>query len=164
VPEIAARQMPQCFIENRGQLDDRVAYHVQGSDRTLYFTSEGVTIALTVHEAKAQERGGEQGWDDEGSEKTISGLPEREEDRSERQCVIKLSFVSANPQPRLEPLNRLGMHVSYFIGNTPRRGVTPMCPRGAVCAIKTSTPALTWRSPAKRDNPRNGASLTQALV
>jgi hypothetical protein len=39
--------MPLTFIANQGQMDDRVAYYVQGSDKTLYFTPEGVTIAMT---------------------------------------------------------------------------------------------------------------------
>lgn len=34
-------QMPLYFIKNRGQLDERVAYYIQGSDKTLYFTAEG---------------------------------------------------------------------------------------------------------------------------
>ena len=37
-----------------------------------------------------------------------------------RQAVnIKLSFVAANPHPRIEPFDRLDTVVSYFIGNDP---------------------------------------------
>jgi len=39
-------QLPLHFIENQGQLDDEVAYYVQGSDKTLYFTATGLTFAL----------------------------------------------------------------------------------------------------------------------
>jgi hypothetical protein len=39
-------QMPLYFVANQGQMDGRVAYYVQGSDKTLYFTPEGVTFAL----------------------------------------------------------------------------------------------------------------------
>lgn len=39
-------RMPLHFIENAGRLDPRVAFHVQGRDKTLYFTPEGVTYAL----------------------------------------------------------------------------------------------------------------------
>ena len=39
--------MPLYFIENRGQLDSRVAYYVQGRDTTLYFTAEGMTLVQT---------------------------------------------------------------------------------------------------------------------
>lgn len=40
-------QMPLYFIANQGQMDSRVTYYVQGSDKTLYFTPEGVTFTLT---------------------------------------------------------------------------------------------------------------------
>jgi hypothetical protein len=39
-------RMPLYFIENRGQMDERVAYYVQGQDKTLYFTPQGVTFVL----------------------------------------------------------------------------------------------------------------------
>src|ERR1051326_1347062 len=40
-------QLPLSFIENRGQLDAQVAYYLQGSDKTIYFTAEGLTFSLT---------------------------------------------------------------------------------------------------------------------
>jgi hypothetical protein len=43
----ALEHMPLYFIENRGQLDSRVADHIQCRDTTLYFTAEGMTLALT---------------------------------------------------------------------------------------------------------------------
>src|SRR5438067_3547604 len=39
-------KLPLTFIANRGQLDRRVAYYVPGRDKSLYFTSHGVTFAL----------------------------------------------------------------------------------------------------------------------
>jgi hypothetical protein len=44
-------KMPVNFIPNRGQLDERVAYYVQGKDKTIYFGAEGVTFVLTKAEA-----------------------------------------------------------------------------------------------------------------
>ena len=41
-------KLPLYFVENQGQLDERVAYYIQGSDKTLYFTPDGVTFALTA--------------------------------------------------------------------------------------------------------------------
>ena len=40
-------KMPVNFIPNRGQLDERVAYYIQGKDKTIYFGAEGLTFALT---------------------------------------------------------------------------------------------------------------------
>jgi hypothetical protein len=67
--EACLNQLPLCFIENQGQMDQRVAYYVQGSDKVLYFTSEGVTFAfLTGDEV---ERG---------------------------RHIVKLDFINANPK------------------------------------------------------------------
>jgi uncharacterized repeat protein (TIGR02543 family) len=39
-------KMPLTFIPNQGQMDKQVYYYVQGKDKTVYFTSEGVTYSL----------------------------------------------------------------------------------------------------------------------
>ena len=52
----ALDQLPLLFIENRGQLDSEVAYYVQGRTTTLYFTSAGITFALTDAQALAAAR------------------------------------------------------------------------------------------------------------
>ena len=49
-------QLPLLFVENQGQWDAQVAYAVQGSDKTLYFTAEGVTFALTAPTAGEDEK------------------------------------------------------------------------------------------------------------
>jgi hypothetical protein len=41
--------------------------------------------------------------------------------QSRRGVNIKLSFVGANPHPRLEPFHRLDTHISYFLGDDPAR-------------------------------------------
>ena len=45
-----ARQLPVSFIENGGQVDERVAFYVKGNDKTVYFTDEGLTILLSSDE------------------------------------------------------------------------------------------------------------------
>ncbi len=54
VPEAVRQQvresygkLPLYFIENQGQIDPRVAYYIQGRDKSIYFTGSGVTFALT---------------------------------------------------------------------------------------------------------------------
>ena len=49
-------RMPLYFIANEGQLDEQVAYYVQGKDKTLYFTPEGITIALTSSRTNGEDR------------------------------------------------------------------------------------------------------------
>lgn len=41
-------QLPLYFVENQGQLDERVVYYIQGSDKTIYFSPDGVTFALAA--------------------------------------------------------------------------------------------------------------------
>jgi hypothetical protein len=41
-------ELPLYFVENRGQLDERVAYYVAGPDTAVYFTGRGVTFGLTA--------------------------------------------------------------------------------------------------------------------
>ena len=43
---LAPGKLPLYFVENRGQLDDRVAYYVQGRDTSVYFTGQGLTFAM----------------------------------------------------------------------------------------------------------------------
>jgi len=54
-------KLPLYFIENRGQVDERVAYYVQGRDTSLYFTSLGVTFVLSKPQSLTRPplRGGE---------------------------------------------------------------------------------------------------------
>ena len=45
-------RLPLLFVENRGQTDPRVAFTVRGRDKSLFFTPEGVTIALQGEERR----------------------------------------------------------------------------------------------------------------
>ncbi len=46
-PRTALARWPVLFVENRGQVDPRVAYYVPGRGTSAYFTSEGLTFALS---------------------------------------------------------------------------------------------------------------------
>ncbi len=102
-------QMPLYFIENRGRLDPRVAFYVQGHDKTLYFTRKGITFALSGRKRR---------------EPSASGLltkasfpsPKRGKEEPDRRWVVKLDFVGANPSPKITPGDRLPAVVSYFEG------------------------------------------------
>src|SRR6266508_1522081 len=102
----ALEHMPLYFIENRGQLDSRVAFYVQGKDTTLYFTAEGMTLALTE-----QERGEEKGRLERGALGRDRRVPQA---RSRR--VVKLDFVGANPRPKILGGDPTPSVVSYFKG------------------------------------------------
>ncbi|MGA9350854.1 MAG: SBBP repeat-containing protein [Anaerolineae bacterium] len=87
--EAAFGQLPLYFVENRGQVDDRVAYYVQGSDKTLYFTAQGVTFVLT-------------GPGDEAG--------------SRQRYALKLEFLGANPGVEPVGRDRTEAIISYFKG------------------------------------------------
>src|SRR3990172_2042623 len=40
-------KLPLCFIENNGQLDEKVRYYEKGRGRATYFTNAGVYVSLT---------------------------------------------------------------------------------------------------------------------
>ncbi|MCX6028588.1 MAG: SBBP repeat-containing protein [Chloroflexi bacterium] len=98
-------KMPLYFIANQGQMDDRVAYYVQGSDKTLYFASEGVTFALTQKvSADARSRRF-------SAQEAYSSAP-----NESSRWIVKLDFVDANAvrpsgQAQTEAV------ISYFKGS-----------------------------------------------
>ncbi|MBI3820279.1 MAG: SBBP repeat-containing protein [Planctomycetes bacterium] len=88
-PEARATRFPAKFIENRGQVDASVAAYVAGADRKLFFTNDGVTIAVEDGTAGAR-----------------------------RRHIIKLAFVgtATGAHPVLE--NPLPGTVNYFKGES----------------------------------------------
>ena len=93
----ALGKLPLYFVENQGQVDPRVAYYLQGGDTTVYFTPEGLTIALTGPAAgpsrtSAGPGGGRQRW------------------------AVKLDFVGADVGTRPRGEEATPATVSYFKG------------------------------------------------
>lgn len=80
-------RLPLYFIENQGQENKDVAYYVKGSDKTLYFTSKGVTFALPGKEGEERKR-----W------------------------AVKLEFVGANPNCRPRAEEKQEALFGYFKG------------------------------------------------
>ena len=107
-------KMPLYFIPNHGQMDVRVAYYLQGKDKTIYFTSEGLTYLLS------ERRAGE-----EIAEKTASvkerllinpAEHELQSRRDQRRFAVKLDFVGANADVRPSGEEKTGAVISYFKG------------------------------------------------
>lgn len=88
-------RMPLHFIPNKGQLDKRVDYYVQGRDRSLYFGPGGVTFVLTSPERK-----------NAGERPAASA-----------RWVVKLDFVGADCAVKPQGRDETGAVVSYFKGN-----------------------------------------------
>lgn len=108
--ERAFGQLPLIFVENQGQMDEQVAYYVQGGDKTIYFTPEGVTFALTAPltpTLSQRER-----------ERTPSDSPllEGEGPGVRSRWAVKLDFVGANPDARPVGEDKAETIISYFRG------------------------------------------------
>ena len=107
----ANRSLPLYFIENRGQADAKVDYYVQGANKILYFTAEGVTLVLSkpVERQSAQSK---VGLVSSGSIEPSDGDGENLISR----VTVKLDFVGANPavKPAGEELS--AARFSYFKG------------------------------------------------
>ncbi len=86
-------KMSLCFIENSGQLDKQVAYYVQGRDKMLYFTPQGITFAL--------------------ANMTLSQSPTKVPAR----WIVKLEFLGANPQVKIVGKQQTATVFSYFVGS-----------------------------------------------
>src|SRR5213595_1896332 len=109
--QAALGKLPLYFVENHGQLDERVAYYVQGRDTTLYFTSQGLTLSLSSPAPQP------------------AALPkprkllqpaawkrEAEPDSARQRYVLKLAFVGANPQVQPTGQEPTPAVISYFKG------------------------------------------------
>ena len=97
-------RMPLYFIANKGQMDKQVAYYVQGNDKTIYFTSEGLTIALAApgESGLSGSKGSMTGEDSKGAAGKGENLLElglgREGEKTRgslESWVVKLDFVGA---------------------------------------------------------------------
>jgi len=93
-------QLPLYFARNQGQLDPCVAYSIQGRDKTLYFTSDGITFALT------------EPWEGPGC---AIDLP-APSDRAPQRWIVKLAFLGATPDARPVGLDETPAVISYFRG------------------------------------------------
>lgn len=108
------------FVENVGQLGDGVRFQVRGSDRAIYLADDAIWVTVLERPRLSPDpRDGGHPSPHSPIGFGVQGLGERGEGL--RGVHLRLSFPGANPNPRLEPFNRLDTHVSYFVGNDPAR-------------------------------------------
>ena len=93
------------FIENVGQFDGSTRFQTHGGPATLSLTDDALWFTL-FEPPQADAQAGD--------------VPAGVTAASTQQGVnLRLSFVDANPQPQLEPFNRLDTRVAYFTGRDP---------------------------------------------
>jgi uncharacterized repeat protein (TIGR01451 family) len=105
-------QMSLYFIENRGQFDPEVAYSLPGKDKTLYFTSQGVTFSLTDTTPKTNLE--ELLPHFSLLPKVEASIPEKND--SPLHWNLKLDFIGANPHVRPLGKDPTSALISYFKG------------------------------------------------
>jgi hypothetical protein len=110
--EEAFGKLPLYFVENQGQIDGEVAYYVQGSDKTIYFSPQGVTFALTapVTDTVASRLSLRPDGLSPATLRSESDPP------ALQRWAVKLDFVGANPDVRPVGLDQTEAVISYFRG------------------------------------------------
>jgi hypothetical protein len=107
VADLNFGKTPLYFIPNQGQMDDRVAFYIQGKDKNLYFSPEGMTLSLNYPQEKSSGSGG----GPEGKIESRFGAP-----KAAGRWNIRLEFVNPNPGVRPTGEDKTGALVSYFKG------------------------------------------------
>ncbi len=103
-------KIPLTFIPNHGQMDKKVYYYIQGKDKTVYFTANGLTYSLAGPvESKS-------GAGEKSNPHSFEEQWEKELSQPSKRWVVKLDFVGAKKNIKPELLENSGTKVSYFKG------------------------------------------------
>ena len=134
-------KLPLYFIENRGQFDPRVAYYIQGGDKSIYFTGRGVTFALTDAPTDAGDgKPSSQALVHPVSYRATGGTKEDGPQREAQRWVFKLDFVDANRNVRPVGQEPTAAVISYFKG--PREEWTTGLPTYASLVYRDLWPGI----------------------
>ncbi len=98
------------FIENRGQVDERVLYYGDISGVTVYFTRDAVVFDL-------QESLGPPPGQGPPGRLSLPGLDSLASTQVRRGCAVYLRFEGANSAPVVEAREALETRYNYFLGN-----------------------------------------------
>ena len=107
------------FIPNRGQLDERIAFYIRGTDKTIYFNSEGLTFVLTKAGEKKRTIGRESQTSDDRirpDPEAFPGFPPDSGAAADLRWVVKLDFLGARPAVKPVGMDKTGTVISYFNG------------------------------------------------
>jgi hypothetical protein len=114
------------FIENRGQVDERVLYYATGPRATVFITREGLVFDLRAEVPDGEGAGDPRGRDNPDR------APFPEDQPSICGCAVYLRFECANPSPRIAVKDELPARYNYFLGNDPVRWQTDVPAYGEV--------------------------------
>ncbi|MFN3531738.1 MAG: hypothetical protein ACK41Q_04375 [Candidatus Brocadia sp.] len=112
-------KLPLYFIENKGQVDERVRFYEKGSGQSVFFTQDGVYVSLSKKEKSVNSKQAPGDFTNQKEEKFIGET-----------AVLKP--INANKAVEIVAEERLSGKVNYFIGNDPKKWRTDIPTYGKV--------------------------------
>jgi len=112
-------KLPLYFIQNNGQVDEKVKFYEKGNGHATLFTKEGVYLSLhkgAEVNKSVMEQGNRVAVNDRGE-----GVSSDNDAQPE---IIKLTPIGANKDPEIIAENKQEGKVNYFIGNDPNKWKT----------------------------------------
>jgi len=113
--------LPLYFVENKGQLDNQVKYYTKAKNGTVYFSSDEIVYQFLLNE---ENKGTGQKSPSQEDMRTPTGNAANNEPSKIREETIRVSFVGANSEARIEARREQEARFSYFRGNDPEKWVT----------------------------------------
>jgi hypothetical protein len=126
----AFARLPPAFVENRGQLSDRVRYSLSGSGYAFSVATDRIVLAMTDPATASPVPSGRV------PEADPSGPATRT-----RGLALALTFLGANPDVVVEGTDRVPGAVNYFLGSDPARWTTGL-PRFAEVRYRDLWPGI----------------------
>lgn len=102
-------RLPLAFIENKGQVDERVRFYVRTGNQTVWLTSEGLRFDLL------RAKGGAERRPDPGH--SIPASPPKPQERE--RLVFAQDLIGATRHPAIEAKNPQAGIYNFFHGNDP---------------------------------------------
>lgn len=108
-------KLPLSFIQNNGQVDEKVKFYEKGSGRTTSFTKDGVCLTLQTQNSKVKKQNLKYEISNPNSKSEIP-IPQSE--------IVKLIPLNANKNPEIIAEGKQEGKVNYFVGNDPKKWKT----------------------------------------
>lgn len=110
-------KLPLYFIESQQGEDGHAGYYIQGKDKSLFFTPQGIAVTLETAPKVENEGKAAHAAKIEADAEAEEGRPER--DTEAQRWIVQLDFLGANPQARLSGQQQTPAQISYFTGSKP---------------------------------------------
>ena len=108
-------KLPLSFIQNNGQVDEKMKYYEKGSGRTTSFTKDGIYLTLQTQNSRLKNK---------NLKSEISNLNSKSELSNLQSEIVKLIPLNANKNPDIIAEGKQEGKVNYFIGNDPKKWKT----------------------------------------